>query len=48
MATTTPGVLLKMDTRGRVRTSPERRQAILAEFNRSGVSAAQFAQLAVC
>lgn len=38
--------LLKVDTRGRVRTSPERRQAILHEFDQSGVSAAQFAKLA--
>ena len=42
---TAPGSLLKMDTRGRVRTSKERRQAILAEFDHSGVSGAQFAQL---
>lgn len=40
------GGLLKMDTLGRVRTSRERRQAILEEFDQSGVSAAQFAQLA--
>ena len=38
--------LLKVDTRGRVRTSPERRQAMLHEFDQSGVSAAQFAKLA--
>jgi transposase-like protein len=43
--TTTQGGLLKMDTRGRVRTSRERRRAILAEFDQSGVSAAQFAKL---
>ena len=42
---TAPGSLRKMDTRGRVRTSKERRQAIFAEFDRSGVSGAQFAQL---
>ena len=40
------GGLLKVDTRGRVRTSLERRQAILEEFDQSGVSAAQFAKLA--
>jgi transposase-like protein len=40
------GALLKMDTQGRVRTSKERRQAILAEFDQSGVSGAQFAKLA--
>ena len=38
--------LLKADARGRVRATPERRAAILAEFDRSGVSAAQFARLA--
>jgi transposase-like protein len=38
--------LLKTDVPGRVRVTPERRAAILAEFDRSGVSAAQFARLA--
>jgi transposase-like protein len=38
--------LLKADACGRVRSTPERRAAILAEFERSGVSAAQFARLA--
>lgn len=33
-----------VDTKGRVRTSKEQRRVILAEFERSGVSAAQFAQ----
>ena len=42
---TAQGSLLKLDTRGRVRTSKERRQAILAEFDHSGVSGAQFAKL---
>src|SRR5688572_18573130 len=37
--------LLKMDVLGRTRTSLERRRAILDEFDRSGVSAAQFAKL---
>ena len=37
--------LLRQDTRGRVRTSRERREALLAEFDRSGVSGAQFARL---
>ena len=37
--------LLKMDTRGRVCVSKEQRNAILDEFERSGVSAAQFAKL---
>ena len=40
------GGLLKMDTQGRVRISRERRKAILDEFERSGVSGAQFAKLA--
>ena len=39
------GELLRQDTRGRVRTSRERREALLAEFDRSGVSGAQFAHL---
>jgi transposase-like protein len=39
------GRLLKMDSLGRVRTSKERRQAILDEFERSGVSGAQFAKI---
>lgn len=43
---TAQGRLLKTDTLGRVRTSRERRQAILDEFDQSGVSAAQFAKLA--
>jgi transposase-like protein len=34
-----------MDTRGRVRASKEQRRTILAEFERSGVSAAQFAKV---
>lgn len=38
--------LLKMDTRGRVCVSKEKRNAILDEFERSGVSAAQFAKIA--
>ena len=33
-----------MDTKGRVRASEEQRRAILAEFERSGLSAAQFAR----
>jgi hypothetical protein len=38
--------LLKTDTRGRVRTPRERREALLDEFERSGASASQFAKLA--
>ena len=37
--------LLKADTRGRVRTSAERREALLDEFEKSGVSGARFAAL---
>jgi transposase-like protein len=43
---TSAPALLKTDAHGRVRATPERRAAILAEFERSGVSAAQFARLA--
>jgi hypothetical protein len=39
-------VPVTMDTRGRVRTSIEQRRLILAEFERSGVSAVQFAKRA--
>ena len=42
---TGPGVLLKTDIRGRIRTSAERRRAILDEFGHSGMSGAQFAKL---
>jgi transposase-like protein len=35
-----------VDTRGRVRTSREQRRQILAEFERSGVSAVEFARRA--
>jgi hypothetical protein len=38
--------LLRQDTAGRVRTSPERRALLLAQFDRSGVSGARFAKLA--
>ena len=38
-------VLVTLDARGRVRVSKEQRRAILAEFERSGVSAAQFAKV---
>ena len=39
-------VPVTMDTKGRVRTSVEQRRLILAEFERSGVSAVQFAKRA--
>ena len=38
--------LLTSDTRGRVRVSVERREALLDEFERSGLSGLKFAQLA--
>jgi hypothetical protein len=34
-----------MDSKGRVRTRPERREVLLDEFERSGTSAAAFAKL---
>jgi len=37
--------LLRTDARGRVRTPVERREALLDEFERSGLSAAKFAEL---
>jgi hypothetical protein len=42
----TKTIVLKTSSRGRVRTPPERRMALLAEFERSGLSAAKFAALA--
>jgi DNA-binding transcriptional regulator YiaG len=38
--------VLKTDTRGRVLTPPERREKLLEEFERSGLSGAKFAALA--
>ena len=38
--------ILKTDTKGRVQTPPERREKLLDEFERSGLSGAKFAQLA--
>ena len=43
-AAVTPQLPVTVDTKGRVRTSKEQRRVILAEFERSGVSVAQFAQ----
>lgn len=37
--------ILRIDSKGRVRTSPERREALLNEFEKSGVSAVKFAAL---
>jgi transposase-like protein len=39
-----PMELLRMDRRGRVRMSREQRTALLEEFGRSGLSAAEFAR----
>jgi len=39
-----PKLPVTLDTKGRVRTSKEQRRVILAEFERSGASVAQFAQ----
>lgn len=44
LSAVTPKLPVTMDTKGRVRTSKEQRRVILAEFERSGVSATQFAQ----
>src|SRR6187549_506590 len=38
--------LLRQDTAGRVRTSKERRELLLTQFDRSGVSGARFAKMA--
>ena len=48
LATTAAGLedgqILKQDELGRVRMPPERREALLAEFERSGMSGAAFAR----
>ena len=38
-------MILKTDSRGRVRTPPEQRATLVAEFERSGLSATKFAAL---
>ena len=43
-AAVTPKLPVTLDSRGRVRVSKEQRRVILAEFERSGVSAPQFAR----
>ena len=43
--TTLPDEILKTDVLGRVRTPKARREALLAEFERSGVSGKKFAAL---
>jgi transposase-like protein len=40
------GVLVTTDSQGRLRTSKEQRQAVLAKFEQSGMSAAKFAATA--
>ena len=44
-STTVKEEVLKQDRRGRVRVPPERREGLLAEFARSGLSAASFARM---
>ena len=43
--TTLPDEILKTDAMGRVRTPKARREALLGEFERSGVSGQKFAAL---
>lgn len=45
-STSATNEVLKQDRRGRVRVPKERRDALLEEFARSGLSAAAFAQMA--
>ena|SRR5215216_6061570 len=45
MISTEQTAVLKSDTRGRVRTPPERRERLLDEFERSGLSGAKFAEV---
>lgn len=42
----TTSIILKTDQLGRVRTPPDRKDALLAEFARSGLPATKFAALA--
>ena len=44
--TTTIGTILPSDKRGRVRVPVDQREALLAEFDRSGMNAARFAKWA--
>lgn len=44
--TETGETILKTDAKGRVQTPPERREKLLEEFARSGLSGAKFAALA--
>ncbi|MEN9576774.1 MAG: hypothetical protein RL514_4629 [Verrucomicrobiota bacterium] len=45
MTSTKDGAILKTDTKGRIRTPLARREQLLDEFERSGLSAAKFAEL---
>lgn len=40
------GEILKVDEKGRIRIPRERREALLAEFDRSGMTGSAFAQWA--
>jgi DNA-binding transcriptional regulator YiaG len=42
----TDAQLMKVDTRGRVRTTAKRRESVLEEYDRSGLSGRKFAELA--
>lgn len=44
-STTCGGLVIKQDSRGRVRYSKERREELLGEFDRSGMGGASFARL---
>ena len=44
IATEEPEQILSQDTRGRVLVTPERRELLLAEYDRSGMSGMKFAQ----
>ncbi len=46
MASTKDGTILKTDVLGRVKTPPTRREQLLDEFDRGGLSGAKFAELA--
>lgn len=46
MNTNTTSIILKTDSRGHVHTPRQRREGLLAEFERSGLPATQFAALA--
>jgi transposase-like protein len=45
MNTDTTSIILKTDSRGRVRTPLQRREELVAEFERSGLPATRFAAL---